>query len=566
MVVVTILLDHPILVSFSTSLILFLFYVIYQRYFHPLAKYPGPFLASVTDLWQAYQFITLKQPYHLTVLHEKYGPFVRYGPDKLSTTCESAVPLIYQKGGRHMPKTEFYDAYGATHPNVFGMRDEAEHSLRRRHMSHSFSITYVKEMEEYLNINIGILKQKLDHYASTGQAFDLKKAFHYYVIDTLGELAFSQSFGIQVTDDESLVPPVKEHSLLAAVTGAWPAMLPRLKKWLPLVPYKPLKDLFRGRKACADLASQCVRRRLDDLADLKDDESSVRVQRKDILTSLILAKHPETGERLTKTDLETEAFGFIIAGTHTTSATTTLLFYHLLHNPEVLAKLVSELDHNLPPLAPDQTSHSISLLEASLPYLRNCIKENFRINPVFTMPLARRVTADEGVVIDGEHITPGTSIAICNHAFHHNPAVWGPDHNIFRPARWDEPATNARSRLLMHFGLGGRQCLGKTIATTNIYKLTSSLLSDFEFELVHDDDEGGDAGRLPEDVEKAAKTNAIQRQCPQRGALPSQRNDVPSLVSVGISDLESSLIVRCRRRMRALEKTDMMPGSTDMTE
>lgn len=23
-----------------------------------------------------------------------------------------------------MPKTEFYDAYGATHPNVFGMHDE----------------------------------------------------------------------------------------------------------------------------------------------------------------------------------------------------------------------------------------------------------------------------------------------------------------------------------------------------------------------------------------------------------------------------------------------------------
>jgi len=34
----------------------------------------------------------------------------------------------------------------------------------------------------------------------------------------------------------------------------------------------------------------------------------------------------------------------------------------------------------------------------------------------------------------------------------------------------------------MHFGLGGRRCIGKTITTTNIYKLTSSLLRDFEFE------------------------------------------------------------------------------------
>lgn len=99
-------------------------YVVYQRFFHPLAGYPGPFLASLTDLWQVHQFLTLKQPYRLTELHEKYGTFVRYGPDKLSITEEDAIPIIYQKGGKSMPKTEYYDAFGAAHPNVFGMRDE----------------------------------------------------------------------------------------------------------------------------------------------------------------------------------------------------------------------------------------------------------------------------------------------------------------------------------------------------------------------------------------------------------------------------------------------------------
>ena len=311
MALLTLLAKNATAIFICSTFASLLFYVVYQRYFHPLAKYPGPFLASITDLWQVYQYLTLKQPYTLTTLHEKYGPFVRYGPDKLSTTCESAVSIIYQKGGRNMPKTEFYDAYGAAHPNVFGMRNETLHSVRRRHMSHSFSISYVKEMEQYLDLNIAIMKEKLARYASTGEIFDLKKAFHYYVIDTLGELAFSQSFGVQVADDESLIPPVKEHSLLAAATGAWPAMLPQLKKWLPLVPYKPLRDLFQGRRACADLASRCVRERLLDLADVKDDEASLRLQRKDILTSLILAKHPDTGERLTEMDLETEAFGFM---------------------------------------------------------------------------------------------------------------------------------------------------------------------------------------------------------------------------------------------------------------
>jgi hypothetical protein len=306
-------------------------YIIYQRFFHPLAKYPGPFLASLTDVWQAHQFMTLQQPYYLTKLHEKHGPIVRYGPDKLSVTDEACIPIIYQKSAKSMPNTEFYDAYGAAHPNVFGMRDEnvstyhsqaysgfqdsnmvmgQTHSIRRRHMSYSFSISYVKEMEPFLDLNIKLLKDKVMNYCLSGEVFDLKKLLHYYVIDALGELAFSKSFGIQETHDASRIPPVAEHSLLAAVTGAWPLMTKRLKKYLPLVPHPGLQRLFKGRQACAELASECVQRRLDDVKRQKEQDPD-SAERKDILTNLILAKHPDTGERLTQLDLETEAFGFM---------------------------------------------------------------------------------------------------------------------------------------------------------------------------------------------------------------------------------------------------------------
>ncbi|KAH8803645.1 cytochrome P450 [Xylogone sp. PMI_703] len=493
-------------------------YVVYQRYFHPLSSFPGPFLASLTDLWQVYQFWGLKQPYHLTELHEKYGPFVRYGPDKLSITAEEAIPIIYQKGGRMMRKTEFYDAYGGAHPNVFGMRDEDSHSIRRRHMSHSFSISYIKGMEQYLDQNMQILKDKINGYVEREEAFSLKKLLHYYTIDVLGELAFSQSFLVQLSDDASRVPPVVEHSFLAAVTGAWPLMLKTLKKWMPYIPHPGLQRLLKGRAACASLASQCVRNRIVAL-----NEDSKVEERKDILTNLILAKHPDTGAKLTQTDLETEAFGFIIAGTHTTSATASLLFYHLLHNPEIMDKCVAEIEINLPSLGPGQAAYSVSVVETSLPYLRQCVKENFRITPVFTMPLARRVMAPEGVTIAGRHLKQGTSVAVCNHAFHHNPDVWGSDHNIFNPSRWEEPTTAERSKLLMHFGLGSRQCLGKTVAQTNIYKLMSTLLHEYTFQLA--------------DEEEIAQVAS--------GAFYGK---LPGLISVGISDLEESLMVKARRK------------------
>lgn len=166
-------------------------------------------------------------------------------------------------------------------------------------------------MEGYLDDNIKILKHKLSGYCDRGEAFDLKKLLHFYTIDVLGELAFGQSFGVQEADDESLVPPVVEHSLLAAVTGAWPAMTFTLKRWLPKVPSQALRRLFEGRAACAALAATCVRRRVAALQEAKEADDVDTSERKDILTSLIQAKHPDTGERLTQADLETEAFGFM---------------------------------------------------------------------------------------------------------------------------------------------------------------------------------------------------------------------------------------------------------------
>lgn len=174
-------------------------------------------------------------------------------------------------------------------------------------MSHSFSMSYVKDMEQYLDININILRHKIEGFARRQEAFDLKHILHYYTIDVLGELAFSQPFGVQLTDDESLVPPVIEHSLLAAATGAWPAMTMSLKAWLPKVPHSGLRALFEGRAKCAELAAKCVQRRIAEVQDGKEGSE----QRKDILTNLIMATHPDTGERLKQSDLEAEAFGFM---------------------------------------------------------------------------------------------------------------------------------------------------------------------------------------------------------------------------------------------------------------
>lgn len=131
---------------------------------------------------------------------------------------------------------------------------------------------------------------------------------HHYLVDALGELAFGESFGVLASGDKSRVPPTVEPSLLATVTGAWPSMTQILKKWLPLVPQQTVQQLFRGKQACAVLASQHVARRM---AEIGEKRSSGYSGRKDFLSNLIVAKDAHTGDFLSRTQIEAEAFGFM---------------------------------------------------------------------------------------------------------------------------------------------------------------------------------------------------------------------------------------------------------------
>jgi len=75
----------------------------------------------------------------------------------------------------------------------------------------------------------------------------------------------------------------------------------------------------------------------------------------------------------------------------------------------------------------------------------------------------------------------------------------------------------------MHFGLGGRQCIGKTMATTNIFKVVATLLRCFKFELADERERG--------EVERG-----------------QWRGKLPELISVGVSDLREGLWVKATVR------------------
>lgn len=59
----------------ASPFVLFLAQIVYNVFFHPLRKFPGPRLAGATGLWRAYKEVILKETLaqELFDLHKKHG-------------------------------------------------------------------------------------------------------------------------------------------------------------------------------------------------------------------------------------------------------------------------------------------------------------------------------------------------------------------------------------------------------------------------------------------------------------------------------------------------------------
>ncbi|RDW65769.1 putative Cytochrome P450 [Aspergillus mulundensis] len=463
--------DSPRTILTLVSIAL-LAYVVYMRHIHPLSRYPGPLFASLSNTYKAYYVYKLAIHEKLLELHNAYGPVVRIGPNHLHTWEGEAIAPIY-KGGRSMGKSEFYDAFTAFRPNLFGGRDEDIHALRRRQLSHGFAQVSVQKLEPLIEGQMAILISKLRRHAQTGETFDLKHALNLYVLDILGEVAFAKPFGVQLTEDVEKLHAINDHLLLAGVIGELPCQ--DLTKFLSSISPVPwMRRLMKSRLKLKGICAGCVRFKI---------ENQEKITRPDLLRSLVEATDPESGKRLSEEEINSEAFAVLVAGSHSTAGTMTLLFWHLIQNPSIMRKVQAEIESTLGPLAKDQTSYPIAGLEASLKYTMACVRENFRINPVFTMPLWRKVGYPAGLDIGEHHIPYGTNICISNYVLHHNPSIFGPDHAIYNPEKWlDESWNKEKGRYLIPFSVGHRMCIGRNLAMTNILKSVTTLLAMFEFE------------------------------------------------------------------------------------
>ncbi|UPK95717.1 hypothetical protein LCI18_006652 [Fusarium solani-melongenae] len=422
--------------------------VIYRVYLHPLAKYPGPFWAKITE-WYALYFVftgrDTKKRYEWSV---KYGNILRVGPNELQFNDVTSVKEIYGQGSAMPEKdAEFYSAFSFTGiPNILSSATKVEHSRIRRLVSHAFSFQNVLNCESRVAAQVDKFLHIIDNSAQPVEAYDL---IHHLFLDTISELSFDQVFGCLDGHmvEEALGP--ERVALLSTTKGKIPFI-----EWIPL---QFVKEALAAQPRMIKFATDRVRDLLDRINNGKSHQSS-------LLERMI--KENRNGESFTEQELVENAIIFIGAGAGTSHISLAYLLWHVDQDPAVRKRLEDEIRSAFPDpsVMPDFKTLS------TLPYLDCVLSEVLRLRGPLAS-LAPRISP--GKTISGEYISKGTKVSSLPYCTHRHAEVF-PDPWKFDPSRWLEPTPEMKT-MWRPFSLGPRNCIGLHLAKMQIFVAAAAL-------------------------------------------------------------------------------------------
>ncbi|KAF4586296.1 hypothetical protein EYR38_010571 [Pleurotus pulmonarius] len=449
---------------------------------HPLAAFPGPVCAKLTKFTAAWVTFKGKQYQFYRALHDKYGDIVRIGPNELSIRHVDAIAAILGHDG--LPKGPFWDyrADAGSHPPLVGVREPREHSKRRKPWNRAFSRTALREYERPLLGNIERLTEALD--ARTNQVVDMTMWMGYFALDFMGDIVFGQPYRIleSGTDAQGIHGILEDGVRSSAITGQIPWAIPILR-WLRITAYDRMKKYARSSAL----------RRLEDTGRAKDifhylnDEQGVQSVRRPLAL------------------VASDAGLAMIAGSDTTTATLSAMWYCLLSNDVAYKRLQQEIDSAFP--TDELPTHFGTM--ASMQYLNACINETLRLFPALLGGAQRSVLPGTGgKMIHSFFVPEGTQVSVHAYSLHRDPRCFSPLPDIFWPDRWlpegdrtYPPNISKKDPFILNptalitFSHGPASCVGKSLALVVLRAVVCSLVHTFDVM------PSGDVGHWEEHIE-----------------------------------------------------------------
>ncbi|EME46239.1 hypothetical protein DOTSEDRAFT_148279 [Dothistroma septosporum NZE10] len=428
----------------------------YRLVFHPLNRFPGPWQARLGDLWMSAQLTGLNAYYVFDNLHKQNGPFVRIGSNSLSITDPDMMQPAYGAGAR-VTKGDWYD--GPTpHHSMHTTRDKGLHDRRRRVWAPAFSDKALREYEATVQEFNDKLIRKVTE--ANGAPLNMTTWFNLYSFDVMGRLAFGKDYG--------MVESGKRHWALDLLTEGMEISAFKVPTWVfrfPLAVPGAAQGYYKFLSFCS--------------VELRWRVKHGKNFDKDVIGWLLKAY---TGEPNPEEDsmLQGDTRLIVVAGSDTTSATLTYLFYHLAKDPSQVHKLRAELR---PLTLGDWSDKDIQHAE----HLNGLINETLRLHPPVPSGVSRK-TPPEGVQLGDVHIPGNISFVTPLYPMGRDDRIY-PEADSFVPERWySKPNMVKHPDAFAPFSMGPFNCIGRNLARMELRTLTSQLLLKYDVALAPGED------------------------------------------------------------------------------
>ncbi|CAG8840905.1 43483_t:CDS:2, partial [Gigaspora margarita] len=444
------------------------YYIIYQLYFSPLCKIPGP---PVTNLFLGHfaSFLNEEPGESLDNVIKENGDIVRIH----TFLCK---PFLLITNLIFVQQILVKDVYDYEKPKMVVIRDvtgnslpfadREEHKKQRKMMEPMFFVSNLKSMfpmiiktsHQLKDVWLKIIGNKKEERIRISD-FTFK-----LTLDMIGLIGFDLNFN-------SISSPSKLAQAYGTMSGS---------NLSPL--YVGLIDVFPFIRKIPFGINVEYYNAIDTINNISEkifvETKSNPGHKKTFISLLIQAnENLPDNEKLSDQDLLNQVKTFIVAGHETTNALLTWAFYYLAKYSDVQERLRKEIDSF--PNFKDPTFEEIE----SMKYLDAIYRETLRVVP--PIPIIFRLPKKD-IKLNKYFVPKGTPLMISTYAIHRNPLIWGNNAEDFDPSRWFNPEIRSKitKNAYLPFIIGPRTCIGMKLAQMQFKIIMFVLIKNLEFRMV----------------------------------------------------------------------------------
>jgi cytochrome P450 len=276
--------------------------------------------------------------------------------------------------------------------------------------------------------------------AQCGEAVDVMAEVTRLTLSVLERTIFSDGIG---ADREDVRVAMQRYFEVASRVDPFDVL--NLPDFVPRPTRLPVRASLRFFEQTIDTIIEVRRRRRAENPDSLP---------RDLLTLLLDARDPETGEGLTEPEVRANVLTFIAAGHETTANCLTWSLYLLSQAPDWRERVRAEADCEL-------KNGDLTTLADRMSVIRAVLDEANRLYPPISA-ISRVALGPD--TLAGEEIGAGTMVVIAPYVLHRHRALWTcPDQ--FDPSRFLPGEREKVDRFAyIPFGMGPRLCIGSPFA------------------------------------------------------------------------------------------------------